>query len=58
VDGERFSTIVQNAETIRVYSKGKVVSVSKLKLGDTIVVKMERGGRHFGMYVKETIREK
>lgn len=58
VDGERFSTIVQNAETIRVYSKGKVASVSKLKLGDTILIKMERGGRHFGMYVKETIREK
>lgn len=57
-DGERYSTIVQNAETIRVYSKGKVVSVSKLKLGDTILIKMERGGRHFGMYVKETIREK
>ena len=58
VNGERYSTIVQNAETIRVYSRGKVVSVSKLKLGDPIVVKLERGGRHFGMYVKETIREK
>lgn len=58
VNGERFSTIVQNAETIRVYSKGKIVSVSKLKLGDSILLKLERGGRHFGMYVKETIREK
>jgi len=58
VEGERFSTIVQNAETIRVYSKGRIVSVSKLKLGDSIRLKMERGGRHFGMYVKETIREK
>jgi 3-dehydroquinate synthase II len=58
VEGERFSTIVQNAETIRVYSNKKIVSVSKLKTGDTILLKMERGGRHFGMYVKETIREK
>ena len=58
VDGERFSTIVQNAETIRVYSKGKVVSVSRLKLGDTITLKIERAGRHFGMRVEETIREK
>jgi 3-dehydroquinate synthase II len=58
VEGERFSTIVQNAETIRVYSNGKIVSVSKLKTGDTILLKMERGGRHFGMYVKESIREK
>ena len=58
VDGERFSTIVQNAETIRVYSKGKVVSVSRLKLGDSITLKIERAGRHFGMRVEETIREK
>lgn len=58
VDGERFSTIVQNAETIRVYSKGKVVSVSRLKLGDSITLKIERAGRHFGMRVEETILEK
>jgi 3-dehydroquinate synthase II len=58
VDGERFSTIVQNAETIRVCSSGKVVSVSKLKVGDAITLRLERGGRHFGMYVKESIQEK
>lgn len=58
VDGNRYSTIVQNAETIRVFSRGKVVSVSKLKLGDPIMLKLEKGGRHFGMYVKESIREK
>ncbi|MGQ9587139.1 MAG: 3-dehydroquinate synthase II [Thermoplasmata archaeon] len=58
VNGERFSTIVQNAETIRVYSGGKIVSVSKLRTGDPILLRLERGGRHFGMYVKETIREK
>lgn len=58
VNGERFSTIVQNAETIRVHSRSKIVSVCKLKLGDPILLKLEKGGRHFGMYVKETIREK
>jgi 3-dehydroquinate synthase II len=58
LNGERFSTIVQNAETIRVYSGGDIVSVSKLKVGDPILLKMEKGGRHFGMHVKETIREK
>jgi len=58
MNGERFSTIVQNAETIRVYSGGKIVSVSKLRIGDPILLRLERGGRHFGMYVKETIREK
>lgn len=57
VEGEKFSTIVQNAETIRVCSKKNVTSVSKLKLGDPILLKTERGGRHFGAYVKETIRE-
>ncbi len=58
VDGSRYSTIVQNAETIRVYSKGKVVSVSKLKIGDPILLRLEKGGRHFGMYVDETIQER
>ncbi|HJX04514.1 MAG TPA: 3-dehydroquinate synthase II [Thermoplasmata archaeon] len=58
LNGKRYSTIVQNAETIRVYSKGKVVSVSKLKEGDSILLKAEEGGRHFGMFVKESIREK
>lgn len=58
VDGERYSTIVQNAETIRVHSKGKIVSVSKLKIGDPITLRLEQGGRHFGAYVKETIRER
>jgi 3-dehydroquinate synthase II len=58
VEGERFSTIVQNAETIRVYANGKIVSVSKLKIGDSILLKLEKGGRHFGMYVKESIMEK
>jgi 3-dehydroquinate synthase class II len=35
-----------------------VVSVSKLKMGDTILLRLERGGRHFGMQVKESIQEK
>ena len=58
VDGRRYSTIVQNAETIRVYSKEKVVSVSKLKTGDSILLRLEKGGRHFGMYVEESIQER
>ncbi len=58
VDGSKYSTIVQNAETIRVYSRGKVVSVSKLKVGDPILLRLEKGGRHFGMYVDETIQER
>jgi len=57
-DGARYSTIVQNAETIRVCSKDGAVSVSKLKIGDPILLRIERGGRHFGLRVGETIREK
>lgn len=56
--GERHSTIVQNAETIRVYSNGKIVSVSKIKVGDSIKIHLERGGRHFGVRIKETIKER
>ncbi len=58
VDGEKYSTIVQNAETIRVCTKDGAASVSKLKLGDSIILKLEKGGRHFGARIKETIREK
>ncbi len=56
--GERYSTIVQNAETIRVFSNGGIQSVSKLKVGDSIKIHLEHGGRHFGVSVKETIKEK
>ena len=57
--GHRFSTIVQNAETIRFTSPGsKAISVSELKVGDTVLVRTEEGGRHFGMHIKETITEK
>ncbi len=58
VSGERYSTIVQNAETIRVFSNREIVSVSKIKLGDSIKIHLEHGGRHFGVRVKETIKEK
>jgi len=58
VFGDRYSSIVQNAETIRVFSNGKIVSVSKIRLGDSIKIHLEVGGRHFGVHVKETIKEK
>jgi len=58
-DGKKLSTIVQNAETIRLTSpKGKALSVVKLKPGDEVLVAVERAGRHFGMKVEETITEK
>lgn len=57
--GQTISTIVQNAETIRLTSpKGKALSVVKLKPGDEVLVVLEKAGRHFGMKVDETITEK
>ncbi|MGB9175202.1 MAG: 3-dehydroquinate synthase II, partial [Methanoregula sp.] len=53
------SLILQNAETIRLVGEdGKAISVVNLQEGDTIMGCVLEGGRHFGMAVKETIREK
>ena len=55
----KVSLILQNAETIRLVGEdGKAVSVVNLKNGDTVLGCVLEGGRHFGMAVKETIREK
>lgn len=57
--GERASTIVQNAETIRfVTPEGEALSVSQIHAGDAILLHREEGGRHFGMKILETIRER
>ncbi|MCJ2164586.1 MULTISPECIES: 3-dehydroquinate synthase II family protein [unclassified Pseudodesulfovibrio] len=49
---------LQNAETIRVVSdKGEPVSVVTLQVGDRIMVKTDEAGRHFGMRIKEEIKE-
>jgi 3-dehydroquinate synthase II len=59
VGGKTMSTILQNAETIRLVDKnGRALSVSSLKKGDEVLVHAEEGGRHFGIAVKETIEEK
>ena len=57
--GKRISTILQNAETIRlVQPDGKSVSVASLKPGTEVLVHREAGGRHFGMKIEETLEEK
>ncbi len=49
---------LQNAETIRVVTdKGEPVSVVTLKEGDKIMVRTDEAGRHFGMRIKEEIKE-
>jgi 3-dehydroquinate synthase II len=55
----KVSLILQNAETIRLVAEdGSAISVVHLKTGDRIMGSILEGGRHFGMAVKETIREK
>ena len=59
VDGTNITTILQNAETIRLTAPdGSPVSVVSLKPGDKVMVAMEAGGRHFGYKIDETITEK
>lgn len=56
-EGKRYSTILQNAETVKLISKEGAISVTDLKPGDRVLAKLESGGRHFGMKVEETLRE-
>jgi 3-dehydroquinate synthase II len=58
-DGVRQGQVfLQNAETIRVVGHtGDPVSVVTLKVGDRILVKTDEAGRHFGMRIKEDIKE-
>ncbi len=59
VDGTNITTILQNAETIRLTAPdGKPVSVVELEPGDKVMVAVEAGGRHFGHKIDETITEK
>lgn len=58
-DAGPISTIVQNAETIRLTTaKGNAVSVVSLTPGDKVLVALETAGRHFGHKIDETIMEK
>ena len=52
-----YSTILQNAETVRLVTPEGSVSVAALKKGDRVLARLESGGRHFGMKIEETIRE-
>jgi len=58
-EGEKFKTLLQNAETINLVTKdGKPISVAKLKPGDEVLLHIERAGRHFGVKVEETVVER
>lgn len=56
--GNEYSVVLQNAETIRLTAPdGNAASVAALKPGDRVLGYVEKGGRHFGMAVVETIKE-
>ena len=58
-EGEKFKTLLQNAETINLVTRdGKPISVAELKPGDEVLMHIERAGRHFGVKVEETVVEK
>lgn len=57
-DGKKkFTTILQNAETVKLVGPEGAISVTAVKKGDRILARLEEGGRHFGMKIEETIRE-
>ena len=56
--GQMISTILQNAETIRLTApSGEAVSLVDLKEGSEILVYREEWARHFGVQIDETIME-
>jgi len=58
-DGFTIMTLLQNAETIRlVQDNGNPLSVAELKIGDKVMVYLDKSARHFGMAIEETIIEK
>ena len=58
-NGQPFSIILQNAETIRLTApSGKAVSLVDLQEGDEVLVTREEAGRHFGVKIDETIVER
>ncbi|HNX08805.1 MAG TPA: 3-dehydroquinate synthase II [Methanothrix sp.] len=58
VSGQKISTLLQNAETIKlVGSDGLPRAVTDLKAGDEVLVHLEESARHFGMKIEESIVE-
>jgi len=59
VQENRYTAILQNAETVRLTSPdGSPISVVDLCEGSKVLMLIEGAGRHFGMKVEETIKEK
>jgi 3-dehydroquinate synthase II len=57
--GQTISAILQNAETIcLVQPHGQAILLIDLKEGSEVLVYREKGGRHFGVQIDETIAER
>ena len=56
-NGSEYTTVLQNAETVKLVTPKGSVSVNELKSGDEVLVHLMEGGRHFGMAVDEKIKE-
>jgi 3-dehydroquinate synthase II len=57
--GKEIGLVLQNAETIRLTAPdGRPVSVADLKPGDKVLAHLMGGGRHFGIKVSETLKER
>lgn len=48
VGNKKLTTIVQNAETVRLVTKNGSKPVSEIRPGDDVLVRLDSGGRHFG----------
>lgn len=59
VEERPIKILLQNAETIRLVNRnGRPISITELKEGDEVLAYLEKGGRHFGTKIDETIIEK
>lgn len=58
-EGQKFKTLAQNAETINLVGEdGDPHPVTELEPGDEVLIHAEKGGRHFGVKVEETLVER
>ncbi|NHN47493.1 3-dehydroquinate synthase II [Halostella sp. JP-L12] len=57
-NGDRFETLIQNAETVKVATEDGRTAVTDLEAGDQVKVYYEDTARHFGEAVEESIIEK
>ena len=53
IGNRKLTTIVQNAETVRLVTRDGSKPVSEITPGDEVLVRFEEGGRHFGTKVAD-----